>query len=308
MSKLQVVNEIHKQARKNFQRRSVILKGIGDLWQADLIDLQSYSKFNKGYKYVLTIIDAFSKFAWVVPLKSKAKRDVKIAMELILKNNCAPKNLQTDMGKEFYNSEFKHLIKLYSINHYSTFSVKKASIVERLIRTLKSKLFKHFSFSGSYRWIGNPLNGIVNSYNNSVHKTTKYKPVNVNKNNESIIMKNIKTSQIIRTKPKHKFKVGDSVRISKYKADFKKGYTPNWSTEIFTIFKVKKTNPVTYNIEDQKKQTILGSFYEQELQKTKYPDIYLVEKVLRRKGHKLYVKWLGLNHSENCWIDQNSVV
>lgn len=308
MSKLQVVNEIHKQARKNFQRRSVILKGIGDLWQADLIDLQNYSKFNKGYKYILTIIDAFSKFAWVAPLKSKAKNDVKNAMEEILKNNNTPKNLQTDMGKEFYNSEFKNLMKLYSINHYSTFSVKKASIVERLIRTLKTKLFKYFSLCGSYRWIGNPLTEILYSYNNSVHKTTKYKPINVNKNNESIVTKNIESSQYNRTKPKYKFKVGDSVRVSKYKADFKKGYTPNWSTEIFTILKVKKTNPVTYIIEDQKKQVILGSFYEQELQKTKYPDIYLIEKVLRRKGQKLYVKWLGLHHNENCWIDKDAVV
>lgn len=308
MSKLQVVNEIHRSARKNFQRRNVILKGIGDLWQADLIDLQGYAKSNKGFKYVLTVIDAFSKFAWTTPLKTKEKREVKLAMDGILRNSSAPKNLQTDFGKEFYNNEFEHLMKSYKINHYSTFSTKKASIVERLIRTLKSKLYKYFSLSGKYKWIGKPLNDIVYTYNNSVHRTIKYKPKDVNKINESIVKQNIKNTQCKVMKTKNKFKVGEFVRISKFKAQFQKGYTPNWSTEIFAIKKINSTVPNTYIIEDQRKQPILGSFYEQELQKVKYPNLYLVEKVLKKKGNKLYVKWLGLNDSENSWIDKQSVV
>ena len=118
MSKQQIVNEIHRSARKNFPRRHVILKGIRDLWQADLIDLQGYVKYNKGYKYVLVVIDTFSKYAWAVPLKTKTKCEVKLAMEDIFKNNGVPKNIQTDLGKEFYNNEFKHLMKTYNINHY----------------------------------------------------------------------------------------------------------------------------------------------------------------------------------------------
>jgi hypothetical protein len=106
----------------------------------------------------------------------------------------------------------------------------------------------------------------------------------------------------------NKFNVGDYVRISKYKSVFHKGYTPNWSTELFTIKHVNRTQPVTYHIQDQRKNTILGTFYEEELQKTKYPNVYLVEKVIRKKGRKLYVKWLGLSDSENSWIDKNAIV
>ncbi|KAK5647231.1 hypothetical protein RI129_002123 [Pyrocoelia pectoralis] len=105
---------------------------------------------------------------------------------------------------------------------------------------------------------------------------------------------------------KHRFNVGDVVRISKYKSIFAKGYTSNWSSELFKIAKLQVTNPVTYLLEDMKGKPILGGFYEQELQKVKYPDVYLVEKVLRRKNDKVYVKWWGLN--ENSWIDKNNIV
>lgn len=105
--KRQVVNELHKNARKNFLRRSVILKGIDDLWQADLIDLISYHTHNKGFKYILVIIDSFSKYAWAVPLKTKTKSEVSLAFESVLrKSRRHPNNLQTDMGTEFYNDLF----------------------------------------------------------------------------------------------------------------------------------------------------------------------------------------------------------
>ncbi|KAK4884926.1 hypothetical protein RN001_001197 [Aquatica leii] len=116
----------------------------------------------------------------------------------------------------------------------------------------------------------------------------------------------IPTFDIIKTFRKNvKFKVDDVVRISKNKGVFAKGYTPNWSTELFKIKKVQITNPVTYLIEDFRGNPILGGFYEFELQKTKHSDVYLVEKVLRRKGNKIYVKWLGLN--ERSWIDKTHI-
>lgn len=100
--------------------------------------------------------------------------------------------------------------------------------------------------------------------------------------------------------------VGDFVRISKYKGCFEKGFTPNWSTEIFKIYKVQDTNPTTYLLEDARSRPILGAFYKEEIQKTNHPDIYLVEKVLKRKRNKVYVKWLGLPASENSWIDKTN--
>lgn len=309
MIKEQIVNEIHRSARRNFKRRAVVIKGIDDLWQADLIDLQKYHAVNRGYKYILTVIDTFSKYAWCTPIKSKTKIEVKNAFEVIIKTSKRrPKNLQTDLGKEFYNSEFNLYLKSFKINHYSTYSIKKASIVERLIKTLKSKLYKHFSLVGNYKWVGKPLDQVVQCYNQSVHRTTKMKPIDVNSDNEIQVSKNIKKSQSILPNKHNKFNVGDCVRISKYKSRFYKGYTPNWSTELFTIKHVNRSKPVTYNIQDQHKNNVLGTFYEEELQKTNHPDVYLVEKVIKKKGRKLYVKWLGLNDSENSWIDRNAVV
>lgn len=309
MSKRDVVNELHKAARRNFPRRCTIIKGLDDLWQADLIDFQKYSKCNKGYKYVLIVIDSLSKYVWVNPLKSKEKSCVANAMQEILANSLRnPKHLQTDLGKEFYNNTFEKLMKKYNINHYSTFSVKKASIVERVIRTLKSNLYKLFSINGKYEWLGQNLNSLVENYNNTIHRITKFKPSDVNKANQMIIKSNIIKSRRHLLDLKPKFQVGDYVRISKFKGDFYKGYTPNWSTEIFIIVKVNPTNPPTYQLEDKHKQKILGSFYEYEIQRTKFPDLYLIEKVIKRKGNKLFVKWLGLSDKNNSWVNKNSVV
>lgn len=309
MSKQDIVNEIHKAARRNFYRRSTVIKEIDDLWQADLMDLQKYSKFNKGYKYILVVIDALSKYVWTIPLKLKAKNCVTIAMQNILsKSGRKPKNLQTDLGTEFYNDNFKQLVKKYKINHYSTYSIKKASIVERVIRTIKSRLYKLFSLHGQYQWFGINLDSVVQHYNNTIHRITKFKPRDVNKFNEVLVRSNIIRMQKQKLSPRFKFNVGDHVRISKYKGEFYKGYTPNWSTEIFRVVKVNQTNPETYQIEDKHKQLILGSFYGYELQKTKFPDIYLIEKVLKRKGNKLFVKWLGLSNEENSWIDKTELV
>lgn len=309
MSKQEVVEEIHKAARRNFIRRPVTLKGINDLWQADLIDIQSVAKVNKGYKYILVIIDCFSKFVWTAPVKTKTKSEITNAFQQLLnKSGLSPTNLQTDLGKEFYNNEFSKLMTLYKINHYSSYSTKKASIVERVIKTLKGKLYKYFSLAGNYKWVGNPLNSIVDSYNDTVHRVIKCKPKDVNAKNESAVLINIQRSWKVTAKGKYKFKPGDYVRISKYKGCFQKGYTPNWSTEIFLVTTVNRTNPVTYHIKDLHNQLILGSFYEQELQKTNHPDIYLVEKVLKRKGNKLFVKWLGLSENENSWIDKKAIV
>lgn len=310
MMKEQIVNEIHRPARKNFIRCPVILKGIDDLWQADLIDLNNLKVFNKGHTFILIVIDCFSKYAWTVPLKTKCKGEVTNAFKDVLRRSHRyPTNLQTDMGKEFFNNNFNDLMKTFKINHYSTFSTKKASIVKRLIKTFKSKLFKYFHLNGSYKWIGDVLLNVTNSYNKTHHRTTKFKPAEVNKSNEMLVMKNIIKSQTRKNNQfKKKIRVGDHVRISKYKNCFQKGYTPNWSTEIFIIKKVNDTNPVTYHIEDQRNHPILGLFYEQELQKTACPGIYLIEKVIKSKGKKMYVKWLGLSEKENSWIDKRTVV
>ncbi|KAJ8912741.1 hypothetical protein NQ315_016696 [Exocentrus adspersus] len=194
--KIQLVNELHKPARKNYPRRRTIIKGLDDLWQSDLAEM-------------------------------------------------------------------------------------------------------------AYNWL-DILPEITDNYNESRHSTTGYKPIDVTKSKEKLILKTVYNH--IKIGGVRKFKVGDIVRISKNKHVFAKGYTPNWTTELFKITAVKITNRITCLLEDMRGQPIQGAFYAEELQKTTNPDVYLVEKVLRRKGQKIYVKWLGLDKCHNSWIEKKNVL
>lgn len=299
--KREIVEELHKQARKNFKRRRVVVKGIDDLWQADLVEMGNYVVNNSGYRYLLTVIDTFSKKAWAVAVKNKTAQNVTNAMKSIFdKHRRKPVNLQTDDGKEFFNKQFHHLMQSQQINHYSTYSNLKASIVERFNRTLKGMMWKEFSYQGTYKWI-NKYQELVNKYNNTYHRTIKMSPNDVNSTNEKSLLDTVYNHLKVFKKPK--FRVGTHVRISKYKHIFEKGYTPNWTTEIFKVKFVRNTNPNTYILEDYEGHEIKGGFYEFELMKTKYPQTYLVEKVLRRRGNLLFVKWLGFSPEHNSWIN-----
>lgn len=135
------------------------------------------------------------------------------------------------------------------------------------------------------------------------------KPIEVNSMNaESILKECYRENHTLNTGHINKYKMNDYVRISKHKSLFEKGYTPNWSTEIFQVTKILPTNPKTYLIRDATGQTISGAFYEFELMKTKYPNIYLIEKIIRKKSNKLFVKWLGFDTSHNSWINKNDFV
>lgn len=306
MAKQQLVDELHRSARKKFPRRRTVIKGINETLQADLVEMIPYAKENKNFKYILTVIDVFSKIAWATPIKNKTGLEVTQAMEKIIKSGIVPKNLHTDMGKEFFNSNFKKLMDLYKINHYSTYSTKKAAIVERFNRTLKNKMWKKFSFNGSYKWL-NLLSKLVDEYNNTVHRTIGMKPIDVDKTAERRLQKTVFANRIeLHRQPK--FKIGDHVRISKYKSIFDKGYTPNWTTEVFTVRKVQLTDPCTYLLADSTGTDIVGGFYEYEIQKVMYPDLMLVEKIIRRKGNKVYVKWLGFDKTHNSWVNKKELL
>lgn len=306
MSKKQVVDEIHKPARKHFQRRKVIIKGIDELFQADLVDMLTYANQNRGFKYMLTVIDTFSKYAWTIPIKDKSGKSVANAMQKVFDQGRICKNLQTDDGTDFFNKDFAALTKKYKINHYSVYTSLKAGIVERFNRTIKSNMWKEFSLNGNYCWI-NIIERLCNDYNNRIHRTIKMKPVEVTKTDEKKLLSTV--YKIDDARPfKTKFHVGDHVRISKYKHVFEKSYTPNWSTECFKVTKVFYTNPETYNIIDSLGHPIKGRFYKYELLKVKNPDVYLVEKILKRKGQKVYVRWLGLGDEHNSWIDKKNVL
>lgn len=171
MSKLQVVREIHHDARKYFQRRKYTMYGIADTLQADLIEMQPYKRENRGHRYILIVIDVFTKMAYAEPLMDKTGPVVTHAMDRIIRkvlmqHSIRIKNLQTDDGTEFFNRSMKALLDKHRINHYSTYSVMKASIAERLIRTIKRRLYMQFSLQGNYRWL-KILQQIIDDYNDT---------------------------------------------------------------------------------------------------------------------------------------------
>lgn len=308
--KTEIVNELHRPARRNFPRRNTILKGLNDLHQCDLVDMGSFSKLNKGYKYILTIINCFSKVAEAYPLKTKSAKEVATAMKQYLtNNNNIVKNLQTDMGTEFYNKSFQNLMKLFNINHYSTFSELKAAIIERFNRTLKNVMYKKFSLRGTYKWI-DILPELINNYNNTKHRTIGMKPKEVNKLNEHIVKNRIIKSTLPKPErhPPRTFKLDDNVRISKTKSVFDKKYFPNWTNEVFTIYRIHPSTPETYILKDKKGSILHGTFYGHELLKSKTGDVYLIDKVLRQKGDKMLVQWLGFDRSKSTWINKKDIV
>jgi hypothetical protein len=184
----------------------------------------------------------------------------------------------------------------YGIKKYSTYSTTKACIVERFNRTLKTNMYKEFTSRGSRQWVS-ILPMLINNYNNSKHRTIGMTPTQADENPSLVVLKhrNISNTKI-------KYKVGDKVRISVKKAVFSKGYLENWSTEVFKIIKVNKTLPPTYQLEDYTGKPIAGCFYTEEINKTNYPNDYLVEKIIRRNGDRVFVKWLGFNDLHNSWI------
>lgn len=299
-SRRAIARELHRPARRNFPRRRVRVKGLNDLYQADIVEMIPHAKFNRGMRYILTVINCFSKFAYAIPLKSKTGEAVAAALKPIFEIN-KMKYLQTDQGKEFYNSHVRHLLSKHNINLYSTYSDLKSSIVERFNRTLKEKMYEQFTARGKYEWLS-ILQELVDRYNNSKHRSIGMKPKDVRKKHVKIILNRL-NPPFRGPVPKPKFNLDDSVRISKHKRVFTKGYLPNWSTEIFKVFAIKPTIPVTYILQDLRGEIVKGGFYEHELNLSKTGDNYLIEKVLRRKGKRALVRWLGHDKAFDSWID-----
>ena len=301
---------LHKRCLKKFKRNKVITNGIDDLWQIDLADLQNVSKYNNNYRYLVTCIDVFSKYSWVIPIKNKLADTVLEAFKKIIESsNRIPNMLQSDQGTEFINNKFKNYLNEIKIKHYFVNSELKASVVERFNRTIKEKIYKFFTLKNTYTYIDS-LSKLVDSYNKSYHRSIKTSPIKVTKNNEEKIH-NILYGELNQYTPEFKYKQGDHVRITKYKSVFDKGYEPKWTEEIFKITRQIPRNPVVYKIEDLNDEEIEGVFYENELQQVFKDETFVIEKILRRKvqkGEKKYfVKWRGFPSSFNSWILEKDV-
>ena len=266
-----LAEELHKPVIKKFNKRKSYSQFNDNIWGVDLAETQSLSKKNKGIKYLLCAIHLFSKYAFVVPLKDKKGISiVNVFNKIIKQSNKKSNKIWVDQGSEFYNHVFKKWLSDNDIIRYSTYDEGKSVVAERFIRTLKNKLYKHKTATGKNVYY-DVLDGVVTEYNNTKHNSIKIKPKDVKNDTtkSSAIARNNRVYIDEHNKKSARYNVGDRVRIPKFKNIFAKGYTPNWSREIFIINKINNTVPNTYNFKDLNDEEIIGSFYDRELQKTK---------------------------------------
>jgi hypothetical protein len=250
----------------------------------------------------------FSKRARVAALKNKSANTVTSAYENeILNDGNVPVFLQTDKGSEFVNSKFQNMLKRHNVKFYTSESELKASVVERFNKTLKQRIYQYMTYTGKNRYV-DVLDKIVSSYNNTYHRSIGMKPIDVTEENSDSV-----ASRLYPEKPKkitYKFKIGNAVRISTSRWTFKRGYTKQWTDEIFLVTELFPSTPVTYCLSDMDSEPIKGRFYNEELQLAKKPtenDYFQIEKVIKTrkvKGKKQYfVKWLGYPPKFNSWIN-----
>jgi len=229
---------------------------------------------------MLTVIDVFSKFGWSIYLKDKTGQTTLYAIKQIVnQSGKQPKFIWVDEGKEFYNKYMNEWLKENNIVRYSTHGEHKSAVVERFNRTLKTNMWKRFTAENTRNWM---LEKLMNDYNNKYHTTIKMTPIEGSlKENEEEVYRNINKPLLIENVVK--YKVGDQI---------------------------KNTIPVKYILRDTSGEVIAGSFYNEELQKTKQ-EVFRIEKVIWRKKingieHGL-VKWLGYNKKDNTWIPMKDI-
>ena len=261
------------------------------------------------------VIDVFSRYGWVEPLKDKTSTEIIRAFDKILSGGRVPKRLRTDAGSEFTSRAFKNYMRDQEIVHFTTHSEKQANYVERFIKTLKSKLYRYMIEKNTPRYI-DALPKIVDSYNRTWHSGIRSEPINVTKRNEKELWWQMywpkepyDKSMKKRKRIPFAFKVGDRVRITYTRKPFQREYDVRWSAEIFKINRrfMRQDQPI-YKLVDWHDKPVEGTFYQTELQKVEATDedLFKVEEVIKYKGRgrnkEALVKWKGWPKKFNSWI------
>ena len=310
--KKQDTYNLHHHVQRKFPRLKTVTAGLDQQWQADLIDVGQYADTNDGVKFLLTVIDTFSRYSWCVPIVNKTGRAVSDAFESVLSQGRVPSYLQTDQGREFTNNTFQTLLKKYNIKFFTSHNDDiKCGIVERFNRTLQERIHRYFTKNNTYftknntRRFVDQLANIIQSYNNSHHSTVGTQPANITPHNQEKIWLKIHHKPRV-VKRKQEFRLGDTVRISKSRKIFEKGYLGRWTTELFKIKKIHQTRPPTYQLVDLQDEPVVGIFYSQEMIKAERQKYYDIDEILdrrTRRGRKEYfVSWKGYPKKFNKWV------
>ena len=242
-------HSLFKRKRRKFPRRKIITRYPGNIVQSDLIDMQKFSGSNSGYNYILVVIDCFSKKLWTRPLKTKRGQETAQALRSILDSMQYPvQTMIFDEGLEYVNQYVSNLLDEYNIHSYHIKSRLKASTAERVNRTIKQALWKIFHETKRTRWV-DVLDDVVDNYNKTFHTTIKMAPNEVTWENRQQVFKN--SFPKIKDRITCRLKKGDRVRVQLNKDIFEKGFTKNWSDDIFTIVaSFQKNGLCWYRIKD----------------------------------------------------------
>lgn len=265
---------------RKFPRNRYVVNTIDSLWEIDLADVSNIKALNDNYKYLLFVIDVFSRFLWIQPLKDKTGKNVVSALNRILSTGRKPKSIRSDKGSEFKNKEVKTLLSQQGISTYYSQNETKCAVLERVIRTIKSVLYRYFRHSQTYKYI-DLLQKFVHDYNHRPHRSLgQIKPADVNTENADEVRvsayltkkaqrhETAKKVKGMKKKRSFKFKVGDLVRITYIRHPFQRDYQQKWTEELFRIRRRYLRQGISvYQLKDFSDESIDGTFYQPELQK-----------------------------------------
>ncbi|XP_060604913.1 uncharacterized protein LOC132757608 [Ruditapes philippinarum] len=213
---------LHKPVRRRFQRNHVVSAGIDDLWMADLIDMVKFANWNDGYKYTLLVIDTFSKYVWLQPLKSKTGEDVaKAFQQIFIISKRSPAKLITDKGQEFRTKNVQDVMRKKDIRYFPTQNETKASTSERAILTIKRKIYRYFTHTDDYSYLP-VLQDMADSYNKTFHRTIGTTPANVEDVNEEEVRLATQVKEVQKSRKEVKRNSQEMKKETKFKVDVQK--------------------------------------------------------------------------------------
>jgi transposase InsO family protein len=308
---------LHRHTNRRFGRLKFRPAGLNTDYQADLAQLDRLAKNNSGYRYILVLVEVLSRRLAAAPLKTKSADDVKKALDGLFEDLPAPAwKIITDQGREFKNAKVKKLLEgKYKTRWTSTFSNPrvKAAVAERMVRTLKERLFRYFTETNTQRWI-DILPHIVDAINRTPNRTTGFAPVDVTYKNARSLWYRL-YGRLGKCGRRPRFQEGAAVRVAKEKHVFEKGYLPRFTDEVFFVAERRADpgEPVVYRLRDEEGEPVKGWFYEPEMCAVDASNIaYRVERIIearkRGKGIEYLVKWYGFDDRHNAWVPEEEFV
>ena len=311
-----------------FRRSRYVVDTIDSLWEMDLAQLDNIQSFNSGFKFLLFVIDCFSKFLWIQPIKDKTHTSVLYALKNVLSGTRKPTSIRSDLGKEFKNQYVRKYLSNQGINAYYSLNDTKCAIVERSIRSLKSILYRYFRHNQTYKYV-NVIQDIVKGYNARPHRTLGgFSPIEVNKQNAGEVRlsaylarhpkkRNKKVVKKTKSKSKKKsfrYTIGTLVRLTFKRHPFQRGYQQKWTEEIFKISRrYFRQNLSLYKVSDLQNEEIEGTFQDSEVQKVRKDSEtkWKIEKVIKRQKRngtkQVLVRWLGYPKKFDSWIPVSDI-